>query len=128
MLCSPTCRPSHKLVGAVPLNDLPESPPLNHQCELIRGNARSGGPGDPGSPAQGRAPWPATTGELTALTAVYQKLMTTMSNADVARARNRTKDWALKSLIKSLGPTQQDLFLTQATDDLRDVPAQLTFM
>jgi hypothetical protein len=26
----------HKLVGAVALNDRPESPQLNHQCELIQ--------------------------------------------------------------------------------------------
>ncbi len=54
--------------------------------------------------------------------------MTTMSNAEVARARDRTEDRASKSLIKSLGPTQQGLFLTLATDDLRDTPAQSTFM
>jgi hypothetical protein len=31
---------SHKLVGAVSLKDLPESPWLNHQCELIQGKVR----------------------------------------------------------------------------------------
>jgi hypothetical protein len=36
---------SRKLVGAVPLKDLAESPQLNHQCEfVIRGKVR---PGDP---------------------------------------------------------------------------------
>ena len=118
---------SHKLVGAVTLKDLPESPQLNHQCELIRGKLRPGGAGNPRSPAAG-APQPATTGELTALTAVAQTLMTTMSNAETARARDRTEDRASKSLIKSMGPTQQKLFLTLATDDLRDAPAQSTFM
>jgi hypothetical protein len=54
--------------------------------------------------------------------------MTTMSNAEVVRARDRTEDRASKSLIKSLGPTQQGLFLTLATDDLRDAPTQSAFM
>jgi hypothetical protein len=44
---------SRKLVGSVALKDLPESPQLNHQCELIQGKVRSGGPGDPGPPARG---------------------------------------------------------------------------
>jgi hypothetical protein len=116
---------SHNLVKSVALEDLPESPQLNHQCEQIRGKVRSGG--NPGTPTQG-APLPSTTGELTALTAVAQTLMTTMSNAEVARARDRTEDRASKSLIKSLGPTQQGLFLTLATDDLRDAPTQSAFM
>jgi hypothetical protein len=118
---------SHKLVGTVSLKDLPESPQFNHQCELIRGKVRSGGTGDPGSPARG-ATLISTTGELTALTAVAQTLMTTMSNAEVARARDRTEDQSSKSLIKSLGPTQQGLFLTLVNDDLRDAPVQSTFM
>jgi hypothetical protein len=45
-----------------------------------------------------------------------------------ARARDRTEDRASKSLIKSLGPTQQRLFLILATDDLRDAPTQSAFM
>jgi hypothetical protein len=118
---------SCKLVGTVSLKDLPESPQLNHQCELIRGKVWSGGTGDPGSPARG-ATLTSTTGELTALMAVAQTLMTTMSNAEVARARDRTEDQASKSLIKSLGRTQQGLFLTLATEDLRDAPVQSTFM
>jgi hypothetical protein len=84
---------SRKLVGTVSLTDLPESPQLNHQCELIRGKVRSGGTGDPGLPARG-ATLSSTTDELTALTAVAQTLMTTMSNAEVAQARNRTEDRA----------------------------------
>jgi hypothetical protein len=115
---------SHKLVGAVDIN-LPESPQLKHQCKLIRGKIRAGG--RPGTPSQGK-PLPSTTGKLTALTAVAQTLMTTMSNAEVARAQDRSEDRASKSLIKSLGPTQQGLFLTLATDDLRDAPTQSAFM
>jgi hypothetical protein len=111
---------SHKLVGAVSLDDLPESPQLNPRGKVCLG-------GSPGTPSQG-APLPSTTGELTALTAVAQTLMTTMSNAEVARAQDRTEDRASKSLIKSLGPTQQGLFLTLATDDLRDAPTQSAFM
>jgi hypothetical protein len=108
---------SLKLAGTLSLEDLPESPQLNHQCELIRGKVRSGGTGDPGPSACG-----------TPLTALAQTLMTTMSNAEVARARDRTEDRASKSLIKSFGPTQQGLFLTLAADDLQDAPAQLPFM
>jgi hypothetical protein len=116
---------SHKLVGAVSLDDLPESPQLNHQCEQIRGKVPLGG--STGTPSPG-APLPSTTGELMALTALAQTLMTAMSNAEVARARDRTEDRASKSLIKSLGPTQQGLFLTLATYDLRDAPTQSAFM
>jgi hypothetical protein len=94
---------SHKLVGAVSLDDLPESPQLNHQCEQIRGKVRLGG--STGTPSPG-APLPSTTSELTALMAVAQTLMTTMSNAEVARARDRTEDRASKLLIKSLWLTQ----------------------
>jgi hypothetical protein len=83
----------HKLVGAVAMNDLPESTQLNHQCELIQGKIRAGG--RPGTPSQG-APLPSTTGKLTALMAVAQTLMTTMSNAEVARARDRSEDRASK--------------------------------
>jgi hypothetical protein len=111
---------SRKLVGTVSLKDLPETPQLNHQCELIRGKVRSGGTGDPSSPACRAPALPSTTGKLTALMAVAQTLMTTMSNAEVAQAS--------KSLIKSLGPTQQGLFLALTTDGLQDAPAQSTFM
>jgi hypothetical protein len=70
-----------------------------------------------------------TGGKLAALlTGVAQTLMTTLRNNERNPRREREEDKTSKSLIRSLGPTQQALFLTLATDDLRDPPQQSTCM
>jgi hypothetical protein len=110
------------------LNDTPESPQLNHQCEALRQKVRgrvaaapTQGGTQPGVPM-------ARTSEIAAFTGAAQALMTTMNCNERIRRRERQKDKEDKSLIKSLGPDQQKLFLSLATDDLRDPPATSDFM
>jgi hypothetical protein len=119
---------ANKLLAQVPLGDLPESPQLNYQCETIRSKIRPAGAGHPGAGPDPANPAGTTTGELTALTSVAQTLMTAIGQNEAARRTERDEDKAAKSLIRSLGPTQQRLFQTLATDDLRDAPTKSKLM
>jgi hypothetical protein len=114
------------LITSIHLTDIPESPQLNHQCELLRQKVRGGGTtltpgGTIGVPT-------ARTSEVAALTGAAQSLMMAMSANERVRKRERREDKEDKSLIKALGPDQQKLFSALATDDLRDPPEVGDFM
>jgi hypothetical protein len=108
------------------LTTIPESPQLNHQCELLDQKVRGGGTaptigGTIGVPT-------ARTSKVAALTGPAQSLMMAMSTNEHVRRRKRREDKEDKSLIKALGPDQQRLFSALATDDLREPSEVRDFM
>jgi hypothetical protein len=87
------------LLTPVRLSDMRESPPLNHQCELIVGKLHS-----PATPAAGR-----TLDSASGLAVATHSPMLSMQKTEATRLQERAEDKSAKSLIRNLLPSQQAL-------------------
>lgn len=108
----------------VTLSDTPESTQINQRCERIRAKIRGDAPGAPGGPA----PNGPTGTDATSLAVAAQTLTLVMTANEKTRVEEREEDKSSKSLIKSLGPQQQGLFMDLATDHMGTPPAMSQFM
>jgi hypothetical protein len=106
------------LLTGVTLSDVPESPHLNHQCELIVQKIRK-----TTAPQSGTALDPA--GGLAIAT---QSLMLSMQKTESTRIQERAEDKSAKSLIRNLTPRQQGLFTKLCTDHMHTAPVVPTFL
>ena len=107
------------LLTAVTLTDMPESPHLNHQCELIVNKIRK-----IGTPAQAGTSLDSASG----LAVATHSLMLSMQQTETTRLKERAEDKTAKSLIRSLTAKQQALFTRLCTTHMKKDPVMPEFL
>jgi hypothetical protein len=120
---------SHGLLNEVRLEDAPESTMMNHLIKGVRdklaGRDATIPPG-PTTAAAARTGGEAASMELMA--ASSQRMVALLSKfQDGSEAESRRKE-ADKSIFKTMGPTQRDLFTSLCTRRMNVEPAMTTFM
>jgi hypothetical protein len=104
------------LLSQVTLDEMPESPHLNHQCELVMNKIRKS--------STTNSPTDAASGLAVATTS----LMLTMTSHEATRVKERLEDKSKETLIRNLGPRQQGVFLKVCTDNMRTPPKMPEFL
>jgi hypothetical protein len=107
------------LLTPVTLSDMPESPHLNHQCELIVKKIRSPAI----TPAAGTS-----LDSASGLAVATHSLMLSMQKTEATRLKERAEDKSAKSLIRNLSPSQQALFTKLCTTHMQKEPMMSNFL
>ena len=106
------------LLTPVTLTDMPESPHLNHQCELIAKKIRT-----PVTPQAGTS-----LDAASGLAVATHSLMLSMQKSETTRLQERADDKKAKSLIRNLTSKQQALFTRLCTDHMKRAPVMPEFL
>jgi hypothetical protein len=106
------------LLTQVTLSDMPDSPHLNHQCELILKKIRE----------QKTTPTGTSLDSASGLAVATHSLMLSMQKTETTRLQERAEDKSAKSLIRNLSPRQQELFVRLCTTHMQDTPVVPPFL
>lgn len=106
------------LLSPVTLTDMPESPHLNHQCELIVKKI-----GNNITTPAGNSP-----NVNSGLAVATHSLILSMQSAENTRLLERAEDKSAKSLIRNLSPRQQSLFTKLCTRHMQSAPVMPAFL
>jgi hypothetical protein len=105
------------LLSQVGLEEMPESPHLNHQCELVMGKIR-----------KATSSTSTSSNATEGLAVATQSFMLAMNQNEATRIQERAEDKKEKSLIRNMSPRQQSIFPKLCTTHMRTEPVVPAFL